>query len=290
MNDFKTAKLDWQDILKDGISWIYYTYKERKKLSTSDGSQDIDGSHGRYTSPTFARTRIITLEGYVDRLGNTAEFDAVQYLENLFSLQGDLWSLDQRVLYIKDMYDNEWNINVKIKDPLEFLEWDDTMIGSHWRWRVVLESTETPIYKSINQILVTWEEGNFWGLTFPFSLSSAWNKVESVIECTTTGNIPADVKITITAINDIDAPLTILNVTNNTFFSLNISAVSWDIIIIDSINKVATKNGVSVIWNRVSGSIWPSVKATTKFVIEDLDWWIMSDDFDVSIYFYNSLL
>jgi hypothetical protein len=31
-------------------------------------------------------------------------------------------SLEEKELYIKDMYDNEWTLKVKIKEPLEIVE------------------------------------------------------------------------------------------------------------------------------------------------------------------------
>jgi hypothetical protein len=33
-----------------------------------------------------------------------------------------LSSLEEKELYIKDMYDNEWVLNVKIKEPLDIVE------------------------------------------------------------------------------------------------------------------------------------------------------------------------
>ena len=120
--DFKQAKLDDQDIVKEGTTGLYYVIKEWRRLSTSDDSRNIDGIHGRAVSPTYARYRIITLEGYIDRLESSSEQSDVEYLQELFMLQSDLGELEPRELYIKDMYDLEWNINVKVKEPLEIIE------------------------------------------------------------------------------------------------------------------------------------------------------------------------
>lgn len=290
MNDFKIAKLDWQDILKTSTSGIYYTFKERKRLSTDDSSQSIDWVHWRDVWPTCARVRVITLEWFIDRLWNTEEISSVQYLENLFALQWDLWSLNERVLYIKDVYDNEWTIKVKIKEPLELIEWDEVFLGSHWRWRVVLESTYNPIYKSYNEILNTWSEWNFWGFKIGFKLGIKFKEVTNIIECITSWNIATPAKLIITAISDINSNLKILNITNNTYFWLDITAVSWDVIIVDSNTKTVTKNGINIIWNRIIWSVWPSITTTTKFVIQDSDWWILWTDFNVNVYYNNSLL
>jgi hypothetical protein len=99
-------------------------------------------------SPTYARVRIITLEGIIDRKGDQDSLVDVKYLEELFALQGSFFSTDPLTLYIQDMYNNEWELAVKVQDPLEILEGNEDHLGSHWRWRVVLESLESPIYTS----------------------------------------------------------------------------------------------------------------------------------------------
>lgn len=287
--DFKIAKLDWQDILKDWISWIYYVNKEWRRLSSDDYSQNIDWVHGRDVSPTFARVRIITLEWFVDRLWNDHELEAVQYLQNLFALQADLSSLQNRVLYIKDMYDAEWKLNVKVKDPLEFIEWDENFLGSHWKWRVVLESTSSPIYKSFEDIIVNWTESSFGWFELDFELWVSFDSAYNIIECTTSWNTSSPAKITITATWSINSIFKIINITNNTFFWLDISATSWDIIIIDSNTKTATKNGVNILANRIEWSSWQNITWTTQFIIEDQEGGLFNSDFNVSVLFNNSL-
>ena len=66
--DFKIAKLDGLDILLDSASGIYYTSKEWRRITTDDTSTNIAGYHGRNVSPTFARKRVITLEGIIQRI------------------------------------------------------------------------------------------------------------------------------------------------------------------------------------------------------------------------------
>lgn len=284
--DFKQAKLDWVDILQD---WIIYTQTDRRKLAVNDDSRDIEGVHGRITSPLYARYRIITLEGLIDRL-SWSEQDKINHLQNIFYLQSDLSSsLEERELYIKDNYNQEWNINVKIKEPIEFIEGDDDFIWSHWRWRVVLESTSSPVYKSFDELLINGNEWNFWGLTMWFELWEAWDEYDEIIEINTL-KTQTYTRFELDAIWDIDSPLTIKNITNNTFFALDISAVSWDKIIIDSDKYTVTKNWENIIWNRIEGSIWQRISWDNQFIVTDKDWNVFNKDLSVKIYYRNALL
>jgi len=292
MNDFKTARLDNKDILRNSISGIYYTFKEWRKLSTSDDSQNIDWMHGRTTSPTYARTRIISLEWYIDRMWAIwdEEYASVLYLEELFALQGNPWKIQERELYIQDIYDREWTLKVKIKEPLEVLEWDDQIIWSHWRWRVVLESIEDPIYRSLEQIVTAWGEWVFLWFRFPFTLPDAWDESWSILECIGTWNTDSPAKIEIKANQTLSSPIKIFNVSNDTYFIINTSLTSWDVLIINSAEEKLTKNGVNILWDREPWSIWPTVSWNTKFIVNDNDWGISPGSFDATVYFNNSLL
>jgi len=169
--DFKEAKINWQDILKWTSSGIVYTFKDWRKVLTTDNSENIDWVHGRNVSPTYARVRVITLEWVSDRIWNPLEEQSsIEYLQKIFALQWALSSLEEKELYIKDLYDNEWILNVKVKEPLDIVEWDDSFVWSYWKWRVVLESTKEPIYKSLNEILNSSLEWNYGWFNLGFKL------------------------------------------------------------------------------------------------------------------------
>lgn len=153
--DFKLAKIDGQDVINGSTTGIYYAVKEWRQLVTDDTSTNLAGYHGRRVSATFARKRIVTFEGLIQRSGNANEYAAVIYLQNLFNLQVQTGSVTHRVLYIKDMYDAEWILDVKVREPISFIEYDDNFTGAYWKWMVVLESIDSPIYVSNTQLLET---------------------------------------------------------------------------------------------------------------------------------------
>ena len=293
----KQFKLDGQDILLDGVSGIYYTQKEwRNNLQTSDLGNDRAWWHGRDVSPTFARIRIITLEGYIDRFANASTEQAVtEYLERLFALQANPSILSPRTLYVKDVYNREWELDVKVKEPGTISEGDGEYKGSHWKWRVVLESVGDPTYLSYGEYTLSGIEGAYGGFDIPttgFSLQEGFsmNEILNLITITTTGNSAVFPRFEFSVTSAINSPLRIQNTDTREYFSLDISAISGDIIIIDSKNLKCTKNGVDVTSSRMVGSIWPSADGVTNYLITDADDGTMGSDFNVIVYYKNALL
>lgn len=110
------------------------------------------------------------------------------------------------------------------------------------------------------------------------------------IQVITIGNSDTPLKFTLTALGNIDAPLFIKNLSNDTFFALNIDAVAGDVIVVDGAKKVATKNGTNILADRVAGSTWPKAKGTMLFSIVDEDGGLLASDFDVAISWHDVLL
>jgi len=123
-----------------------------------------------------------------------------------------------------------------------------------------------------------------------FTLVTTFNEIDNIIECNNTWNIETSARIEITANWDINKPLIIKDLTKWTFFWLNIDAVSWDKIIIDSWEYSVTKNWVNILSSRIPWSLWIRIWESTKLLIKDKDWNILFNDFTVNIYFRNSLL
>jgi len=287
--EFKLAQLDWKNILKDSISGIYYTRRDWKKLMVSDESVMNDWADWRIVSRTYARYRVITLEGYIDRMWDVPEETAVSYLESLFSLT-EGWNSGERELYIMDTYDNEWTIKVKVKEPF-YCDYADTSFPeAAWKWRVVLESTSDPIYKSYQEVIESGLEWQYGWMELECELWSELDDYYNIIECQTLGNLPTPAKFVITATANINKPLTIRNLTAWNEFVLNIDAVVWDIIVIDSNTYTVTKNWVNTIANRVEWSVFPFISGTTLFTIFDVDWDLYEKDLTIDIYFRDNLL
>lgn len=282
--DFKEAKIDGVNIIYDES--VIYTQKEWLKLSTDDESQDIDGVHGRIVSPSLARFRVITLSWYIDRAFSW-EQEKIEHLRRLFALQDDdLFEIQGKELYIKDLFDNEWILGVKVKEPLEVVEGDENFYWQYWKWRVVLESTKTPIYKSKNQNILEGQAGKIGGWKLWIKLWKAMNESSAIIQANTTST-KTPVKFVIKATGNITSPITIRNIITNDFFALNIWAVNGDEIVIDGEKYLVTKNGVNVITNKVIGSIWPRIKWNNQFTVYD---WLQNKNFTVKVYFHNSML
>jgi hypothetical protein len=292
--EFTTGTLDWKNILGDGTLGVLYTQRNRKRLITDDSSINTEWSHGRTTSPLYARTRVITIEGYIDRLGNAKEQEAVEYLENLFALQSDPGVLIPRVFHLVDEYWNERNINVKVKEPLDLVAADDGFKEAAYKRRVVLESTDNPFFLSVDDVEQSGLEWQYWGFSIDgtdwFILGLPRDEYFNFIECESTGNVQSYPRFVITAVWSVETPLIIRNLTTGSEFKIDISAVVWDVIVVDADTYEITKNWVDISYAREEGSIWPVINGVTRFGIEDAFWGIPDNDLNITIYFKNCLL
>lgn len=286
----KSLLINGKAIDKDGVSGILITLQDWQKLTTSDNSEDRIWQHGRLVSPSYARIRTITLEWILDRIWNTNELNAIRYLERLLSLQADPSNLIPLTLYIKDSYDREWNLSVKVKEPIEFVEWDNMMAWSHWSWRAVLESTWSPLYTENNEQSISSEEAWYGGFTIPFTIPFTMNNTINSISIIPTESGIVRPRIVVTANRDINAPLKVVNITTGKKFELNVSAVAWDIITIDAYNRKCYKNDSDITSLRIVWSVWPSVSWDgSDFRIEGADGWTLWSDFTVTFYYRNTL-
>lgn len=289
-------KIDGKDVLRDGMSGIYYTQKEwRNWLQVSDASNSKASMHGREVSETRAEVRVIPLAGIIDRIGNDYERTATEYLEQLFALNSNPATPKVRELYVKDIYDREWILPVKVKEPCAIKEWNADFKGSHWEWMAILESVGDPTYLSYGEYSASWIEGAFGWWEIPstwlslqdgFSLSD----ILHAITINPSGNTGVYPRFTITTTGSINSPIKIRNIETNEWFSLDVSWVTGDIIVIDSSTQTCSKNGVDITSSRISGSTWPTAQWSTRFLIDDGDGGSIESDFTVIISYKNALL
>lgn len=179
--------------------------------------------------------------------------DIIRFMEGIFSLQADPSILIPRDLYVKDEFNNEWSLAVKVKEPLDIREADSNFKGSHWLWRVVLESVGDPTYITPGDLVLAGVEGAYGGTTlgtsFPFSMDNILNNI-SVTNAGNSSSFPR-IEVTVSAGGAINTPLRVRNMTTGEIFSLDVSGTPGDVIIIDSENMKCYKNGSDITASRV---------------------------------------
>lgn len=261
-----------------------------KQLDVSDEQQNVQWYHWVKLSPTFARGRRITLEGIIVADDHVWSSKAIDFLDQLFALQWNPSQVELLPFIVTDEQDRRWQVNCKIKEPLSIdISDDDWMEGTNRRWRVVLQS-EDPRYYNADQTTKTWAEWFFGWVKLWAKLWFSMDEYFNEIQILNIWNIATPLEITITATWDINTPLMIRNITDGTFFGLDIDAFSWDVIVINSNDFTATKNGVNIKAQRIAGSTWPKASGTTYLSIEDDEAWLATSDFDVSIKYRDALL
>ena len=289
----KTFYLDGQDIQHGWDYGISITMQDWKNgLQVSDASSEKSGKHWREVTETRAVNRMVVLAGWLDRVDNENEQEAVEFLESIFALQSNVSILKPRKLKVVDIYDREWELNVKIKEPVIIEEWDESFVGSHWNWRVVLESVDDPAYEAAADSTIESGEGvyGWWsipmeGFTYPISFDDYIH----LVTITPGGNSDVYPVFTFNLTGDVNAPLVISNVTKRTKFSLDVSGVAGDVIVVDSKNMICTKNDVNINALRIINSVWPVISGETSFFFWDLDTAYTEGDFEVTVT-YRKLL
>ena len=284
--DYREIKINWQKI---DIPGIYFTNVDWRKLSVSESSQNIEWTHSRVVSPTYARVRTITIEWIVEKLDNN-EFSAsrINYLQKIFALQTNLVELEEKEFYVEDIFWNEWKILAKIKEPFDFDEWDLNLVWSHWKFRVVLESTKSPIFKSFKEKNFEGEKWDFWGFCLDFELDKAFDEKTWTVKINASF-LETPLKIEILAISDVIWPISIFNLTNWKKFKIDTNMKLWDKIFIDSEKFCLTKNSENIIDKRLVWSSWFKVSGENEFLFLDV-WWNFEKSFKVKIFFNDLML
>lgn len=278
---YKNIFINGKNVRGNGIFFESVNWTE---LSVSDASRDLVGLHARIVSPTYARVRIITLSGLIDR--RISDEEAVLYLQELFHLQRHIEAVDTRIVTIEDEYGNFWNISAKVKEPLDFEDGDPNFRGEYYRWRVVLESVGSPAFSSREEIRSpetgTGSEGRYGGFKLGKKLGAKWNEHIASLEINA-GATETPLKIILEVQNgkEINAPIIIRNLSTGSTFSLDTNMSGTDRIVIDGNIFKIFKNDADITILRLPWSPFPSAFGRTKFVVEDADGRVVSDDIRV---------
>lgn len=289
--DLLSAKINGVDILSDGSLGILYTAKNwRNSKSSRDVSTNNEGAHWRAVSKTLIDKRVVSFEGIIDRMSNDYEEEAIAHLLELFRLPGTNEETYTLELSITDPYSNEWTLPVKIREDIDIREGDDSFRGSHYVWRVVLESVGGPEYISADETTTSGGESHYGGFTIPFEMYFSMDDYLNLYSITANGTTESPVRFDITVTDTIDDYIKIRNITDWTFFQVNTWAVAGDIIVIDTTDYTITKNGVNIKSLREVGSTWQSIRWTKTFTIEDSDWGLLEQDFTAVITLRDYLL
>lgn len=284
-NEFK---IDWQKVRKDWYGIYFeqggYSWTE---LDVEDDETTNEWYHGRVVSPTYARKRIITFEWIIDRETDKME-EALRYLQRMFAISLD----ENKELIIVDEFNNERKIDCKVVEPLITEDYTDDMSGTAYRWRVVLESTSTPLLTSAIENVAVGVEFEFAGnyLNPTNKIPNKLNQWYNFINVEENWNQPVYPIIEIEAKDTIDSFLKVHNYTEKNDFILDTTGQPWDKIIIDSDEQTVTKNGEDIIVDRREWSVRPKIVWQIKFWVFDWDSDINSSDINITFRFSDKLI
>lgn len=108
--------------------------------------------------------------------------------------------------------------------------------------------------------------------------------------CETLGNTASNPTVTITCVDEILSPLSVSNLTDGTFFALDVDGTAGDVFVIDSEAQTATKNGNSVKSLRMPGSSFPRIYGVTELLVTDGTNGVGFNQFEVSVRYRDALL
>lgn len=284
---------DWNTINRKTSDYeIILTSVNWRKIISSDNEQNISEGHWIKVTPTFARSRLIEISGYIYADTREKSYFWINYLDNLFALQDEFDTLKLSKFSLIDDENIWWDIYCKPKDAIEFIVWEkDNIDFTKREFKISLQAPD-PFFRSSEVKQFIWKEWIYWWNYFP---NSIWNNLNSrfnTINVTSTWNTSSPLKIELKIRENwfANKPIIIKNLTNWTFFWIDLDWKPWDIILIDSENRDVLLNNISFLNSRIEGSLFPTVKGETRFIITDKDDWLYSSDFDIKIYFNDTLL
>lgn len=243
--------------------------------------------HGAITSPTYARGRLIPVNGEFFAADKTQRTTPRQEIEDIFKLPGFPDKTNEiKRLDFEDDDGTEWFIRCKVYQLPQFEHERGSPVGTFF----LQLYAEDPFIRSKNPKTGTENYSLFGGVRLPEELPFAMNQYSNVLTVNNAGNYPSATKITITG--DILNPK-VLNLTTGRYFALNTDITAGETLIIDSgqinTDPFATINGVNALADRVSGSQWLFVNpGENKFVLLGDDYELGNDQkAEMTVEFYD---
>lgn len=236
---YKSQSTDW---IAENIKWATPVIQ-----NSQINKQDF---HGIISNPTFARARLIIINGKIFSTTKTGRGSARNTVDNLFQIDNfPAQNQGFKTFAFTDDDGVQKFINAKVYSRPEY---DNGQGDAIIDFSVELLAQD-PLIRSINMVSQTGNYGFFGGVLLSTTLPISFDSVDGEFTATNDGNFASPCKITI---NDEIVNPKILNMTTGRFFKLNISMNTGDELVIDSEERTAKLNGTSVMAYREDGSNW----------------------------------
>ncbi len=252
-----------------GIAAGWYGDVKWKAVSVRNFQTPKQDFHGSVSAPTFMEGRLITVSGEIFSPSKTTRGTIRNTLDAIFQVPSFPGVDDDfKVLSFTDDDGTDWFINAKVYTMPEYSnERGDPVITFF-----IQLFAQDPLVRGVIMESESEDYGLYGGAVLPAVLPGALSGAVNSLLCTNTGSFATATEITVEG--EIVNPR-ILNITNGTYFGLEISMSIGDVLVIDAEASTAKLNGVSVLFNRTPGSSFIFLDSGANTML------LTGDDFDL---------
>lgn len=288
---WKEYRFKWEKINKKDLEFqIWLTAVNFKKLDVSDETINITWNHWVRISPTYARTRIVQIEGIILSDTRVGLSKAMDFLEKLFVLQYDFRELELHNFSVLDEQDRLWHLKTKIKNPIEYDIFDDDYIdGAERKFRVVLVAPDPRFLSDDKKSLNSWAI-KYGGCKLGVKLWVKLNLYYNSIDCFNNWNFASPFRMVIKIKQNLPNKLIIQNLDTKEFITLLDNFVVWDVIEIDTEKYTITRNWQNIKHRKTPASRWLQIVWHTRFGVFNEDLSLDVNFALVTVYFSNVML
>lgn len=237
---------------------------------TSDDQNNRQGTHGIEVSPTFARGRIINIQGRI--IANSRQEREVyrQIIASTFAVEAFPGPNNKGVYDFEFLGDDgaDYVIPAKILNMPSYLQQElGNVMITDWQAQLISENS---YYQTLTQNELVHVEGFYGGISFPTTFPVAFDTYGYVANTINAGNWPSPLKTTITA-NHLSGPnMRLINTVNDNYIGIQTEMQEGDVLVIDTGNSSITLNDVSVSGDRINGSIFQyAYPGNNTFIVRD---------------------